>query len=113
MPVATTALVIRLLRSFERATKKLVPDFALPDLLLEKQIALVVHIYDGDYLVFSARGGGLRKALLLGVRLDPSRDSSARPRIEKLDELPRSYEARLEIDLSRIAQNTSRKSLPF
>jgi len=111
IPVATTALVIRLLRSFARATKKLVPDFELPGFLLENDVELAFHIYDGDFLVFSARGGVLRKMVLLGVRIDPSREPSARPRIEKLDGLPPSFDARLDIDLSRIAQKTSRKPL--
>jgi hypothetical protein len=108
IPVATTALVIRLLRSFAKATAKLVPEFDLPASLLGRGIELSLHLYDGDFLVLSAAGSAFRKRLLLGAKLDLSREAGARPRIEKLDEELRDFDAHLEIDLTRIARRISK-----
>jgi len=104
LPVATAAFVVRLLRSFAQATGKVVPGFELPGFVLETGSELSLHFYDGHFLVFSARGGGLRKALLLGVDVGESSLGAARARVEKLAELPKSYDARFEIDLARIAR---------
>lgn len=105
MSVATTAFVVRLLRSFERAMAKAVPDFTLPDFLLEKGIDLTLSLYDGRLLVVSARGGPLRRPLLLGVVITrASREPEARLRLEKLNELPKTFDARLDLDLTRIAR---------
>jgi len=104
VPVATTAFVIRLLRSFERATKKALPSFEIPAVLIDGGLELGLHFYDGQFIVFSARGGELRKPLLLRAIADPAHDPTARPRVEPLDELPRAYDARLQLDLTRIAR---------
>ena len=105
LPVAMTAFVIRLLRSFERAMLKPVPGFALPGFLLEHGIELILHFYDGHFLVFHASGSGLRRPLLLGVDIsEASKEAGSRPRIEKLDELPTRFDAQLEINLTRIAK---------
>ena len=63
-----------------------------------------LYLYDGAFLVLSARGAPLRRALVLRARL-PERARSASPnvRVEKLDALPEQFQARLEIDLSEIA----------
>ncbi len=112
MSVATTAFVVRLLRSFERATAKVVPGFTMPAFLLETGIDLVLRLYDGRVLVVSARGGPLRRPLLVGVTItDASREPGARPRLDKLDELPKTFEARLELDLTRIARRVFEQSL--
>lgn len=107
IPVPLTAFVIRLLRSFARATKKLVPQFELPGFLLEKGIQLSLHFYDGSYLIFSARGRGLHQPVLLGVNIDLSKEMNTRPRTEKLEALTRSFEVHLEIDLTQIARKIS------
>jgi len=99
--VATTALLVRLLSSFERALAKLVPNFVLLEFLGATGAELVLSLYNGRYLVLSARGGGLRKQLRLGVTLG---DADSRPRIERLEELPSEFEGRLEIDLVQIAK---------
>src|SRR5436309_3098099 len=65
--VATTAFVVRLLRSFERATAKLVPEFELPGFVLAKGVEIDLHFLDGRQLVFHAHGGPLRKPLILSV----------------------------------------------
>src|SRR5262245_1952025 len=102
LPVATTAFVIRLLRSFAAATGRVVPGFELPSYLLEKGVELGLHFYNGDLLVFTARGGAMRKPILLGATVDLAKAASSRPRLETLDELPATYEVRLQLDLLRI-----------
>ena len=102
--VATTALLIRAMRSFMRAVSKAAPDFELPGSLARGKVAMGLYLYDGAFLVLSARGAPLRRALVLRAKL-PERARSASPnvRVEKLDALPEQFQARLEIDLSEIA----------
>jgi hypothetical protein len=102
IPVATTALLVRLLRSFGRAISRSLPGFAFPGALLDADLELALHIYDGDMLVLAGRGGPVRKPLFLSAKLS----ERASPRVSKLDELPRRFQARLEVDLSEIARRT-------
>jgi hypothetical protein len=102
IPVATTALLVRLLRSFGRAISRSLPGFAFPEALLDADLELALHIYDGDLLVLAGRGGPLRKPLFLSAKL--SERSS--PRVSRLEALPRRFQARLEVDLSEIARRT-------
>lgn len=103
LPVATAALVVRLLRTFEKVVSKASPGFALPEALLDnKRVGMSVHLYDGDLLVLSARGTGFRKPLWLSARL------SGPHKVAKLDQLPDSFEAHLEINLNAIARKTSK-----
>jgi DNA-binding transcriptional MerR regulator len=104
LPVATAAFVIRLLRSFAQATAKLIPGFELPGSLLQAGPELTLRLYDGEYLVFRAGARGPRKELLLGVSIGDASKPGARPRLEKLDELPPKYDAQLEINLTQIAR---------
>ncbi len=100
IPVANTAMLVRLLRSFARGISKALPGFAFPDALLDTDLELALHVYDGDLLVLAGRGGPLRRHLFLSAKL------SERSSVVKLDELPRKFQARLEIDLSEIARRT-------
>jgi len=100
IPVANTAMLIRLLRSFARGISKSLPGFAFPDALLDTDLELALHVYNGDQLVMAGRGGPLRRPLFLSSKL------SERAGVVKLDELPRKFQAHLEIDLSEIARRT-------
>jgi DNA-binding transcriptional MerR regulator len=100
IPVANTALLIRLLRSFARGISKSLPGFAFPDALIDTGLELALHVYDGDQIVLAGRGGPLRRPLILSAKL------GERASVVKLDELPRKFLARLEIDLSEIAKRT-------
>lgn len=119
VPVATTVLVIRVLRSFTRAVSKAAPGFELPGSLASGKVALSLYLYDGGFLVLSARGGSLRRALVLRAKL-PERaaggrttsSASASVRVEKLDAVPEHFQARLEIDLSEIARKVLKQALP-
>lgn len=102
LPVATTALVVRLLRTFARAVSKASPSVVLPGALLEKDIAMSLHVLDGDLLVLSAQGAGFRHPLLLGAKL------AAPARVSKLDRLPATFEVHLELNLTAIARRVAR-----
>ena len=105
LSVATTALVVRLLRSFERATARALPGFVLLEHILEKRLELTLYLLDGRHLVVDARGGTLGRPVMLGVDIGSTpRDPNARPRIEKLRSLPEDFDGRLELNLSRIAR---------
>lgn len=107
LPVATAALIVRVLRGFSRAIGKAVPGFELPEVLLERKVELRLYFYAGELLVLNACGGALRKPVLLGAKIgEASRGSATSPRVTKLDALPKDYEARLELDLAEIARNT-------
>ncbi len=108
LPVAMTALVIRVLRSFVRAVTKAAPGSEPPSLVRSK-LGLSLYFYDGESLVLSARGGGLQRPVVLRARGPlTSRAASPQVRIEKLSELPKDYDVRLEIDLAAIARKTLR-----
>jgi len=104
LPVATAALLVRLLRSFSRAVTKAVPGFELPGALLAHGTELALHLYDGHQLVLQARGGAVRRPFLVGANIADAASSTTRPRIEMLDALPAQYEAQLEINLTQIAR---------
>ena len=112
LPVATTALVIRVLRSFMRAISKGAPAFEPLDALVQGDLALVLFYYDGDSLVLSARGNALRRPLILRSKV-PQAVSNDKPtvRVERLSELPIAFEVRLEVDLTAIANNALEKHL--
>lgn len=111
LSVASTAFVIRLLRSFERATAKLVPGFVLPGSLTCQRIELSLHLYAERRLVFRATGKGLRAPLLLCVSLGDTAQTTVRPRFEKLAEMPAEYDAKLELDVTRIAHRIALPAL--
>ena len=104
LPVATAAILVRLLRSFTRAVAKAIQEFELPDALLAHGTELALHLYDGHHLVLQARGGAVRRPLFVGANIDAASSSTTRPRIEKLDALPTQYEAQVEINLTQIAR---------
>lgn len=112
LPVATTALVIRILRSSTRAISKAAPAFELPGSLVQGNVALALFFYDGNSLVLSARGSALRQPLILRSKV-PQSANNDKPtvRVEKLSELPAAFEVRLEIDLAAIAKNALKKHL--
>lgn len=112
LPVAVAAFVVRLTRSFERAMAKLVPGFVLPATLAERDLHLDLHLYDGRTLVFEARGKSLPKPLLLAAPMQPANNTLTRPRLDKLDALPTDFDARIHINLTRIAQRMASTALP-
>ena len=103
LPVATTALVVRVLRSFLRAVEKAKPGLGFPQVLGDAGLVLDLHVYDGDLLVLCAQGKAVGKPLLLGSKIGAAlRGSGARPRVERLAALPKDFEARLDVQLSEI-----------
>lgn len=107
LPVATTGLIVRVLRSFLRALGKRVPALDAPRALVQAQAGVSLVLYDGDWLVLVAEGVGLTRPLLLGARIGAALSGAATlPRVVKLDALPERFEARLEIDLCEIARKS-------
>lgn len=104
LPVATAAMLVRLLRNFSRAVAKTIPGFELPGALVGNGTQLALHLYDGRQLVLQAMSGAVRRPLLVGANIGDGSSPTARPRIEKLDALPTQYEAQLEINLTQIAR---------
>jgi hypothetical protein len=100
LPVATVALLVRVLRSFTRAVNKALPGFKIPESIAEGDAEFALHVYDGERLVLVARSGSLAKPLLLSAKL-----AEASPRVAKLDSLGERYEVRLDVNLSEIARN--------
>ena len=106
LPISTVGLVVRLLRSFERAVGRLVGGFVLTDVLLKGRVAFELALFEGDLLVLVASGAGFKRPLLLGARIGEAlRGEVASPRVVKLDDLPARFEARLQVDLREIARN--------
>jgi len=106
LPILTVGLVVRMLRSFERALGRVAPGFDLFGVLLRGQLALELVLYEGDLLVLVAKGGSFKRGLLLAARIgDALRGGAALPRVAKLEELPATYDGCLHVDLSRIARN--------
>jgi len=104
IPVATTAAIIRLTRSFAKACRKLIPDFELPDYLNQYDIDLSLYLYDGQYLVFSAtppKAKSLRLGFDLGKVLAAPATTA---KVDRLDDLPTDYDSYLHLGLSRIAR---------
>lgn len=109
LPVAKAALIVRLLRTLSRATGKVM---RLPEGLLHSEVELRLYFYPDEVLVVSGRGGALPRPVLLAAKLGGGeRSLSTSPRLKTLDELPKGYEGRLELDLSTIARNTLKSNL--
>lgn len=104
IPVATTAAIVRLTRSFDRTCRKLIAGFELPTYLIENPVDLSLYLYDGHYLVFDADIRS-RKALRLGFDLGKVLDApTAAVKVDKLVDLPADYDSYLHVGLSRIAR---------
>jgi hypothetical protein len=112
LPIATVGLMVRLLRSFERAVGRLMPGFGMLDVLLKRRVAFELALFDGDLLVLVASGAGFKRPLLLGARIGEAlRGEVASPRVVKLEDLPVRFEARLQVALGEIARNVLGSSL--
>jgi hypothetical protein len=107
LPVATVALLVRILRSFFRAVRKAQPGFLLPESLAEGGAEMSLRLYDGERLVLIARWPTFGKPMLLSAKL-----TDGAPRVTKAEDLPHDYQVRLDVNLSEIARKTFGKPLP-
>ena len=106
LPVGTVALLVRVLRTFTRVVQKAQPGFLVPESLGEGRGELALRLYDAERLMLIARWPTLPKPLLLSAKL-----GDGAPRVTKADDLPRDYEARLDVNLSEIGRKTRRNPL--
>ena len=99
IPVAKTGAIIRILGAFEKAMKKRVTNFAIPD-SLEQGPEVKFYLFDGNLGVFSLGGKSFLsfdlERLLKGdvKRVQPS----------KLTKLPSNYNSHLEVDFSLLSK---------
>ena len=101
LPVATIALLVRVLRSFFRSVSRAEPGFRIPESLAEGGAELALRVYDGELLVLIIRWPTFGKPRLLSAKL-----TDGTPRVTKLESVPRAYQARLDVNLSEIARKT-------
>ena len=108
IPVGITAVIIRLLRTFERSIKKHWQDFLLIDTLVEDKAGISLYLYDGEYLAVHVGVDGREEApLIMGFNIKKLIGAAETPvRIEKLDALPEGYASQLVVDLNRIARQS-------
>lgn len=105
VPVATTALLVRLLRTFTKAAQKAAPELDVLGGLHGGLLEVVMYLYDGSDVVFQlTHGRGINATVLLSAQLPPD-IATAKPRVQRLDKLPQDYTARLEVNLTRIARS--------
>lgn len=107
IPVATTAAVIRLLRSFERFTRDRVRGFTLLSYLSQQDenSTILVFIYDGEYIVFGVAKAG---KLVVITGFDITKLISAYDRQIKFDHLqslPVHFSSYLKLDLKELAHH--------
>jgi hypothetical protein len=102
LPVARVALLVRVLRAFARALAKASPGVVLPGGLVGDDLKILLYLYGADQLVLSGRGSALRGPVLLCAKIGTPHDA---PRVTQLDQLPKIYETRVEINLSEIARS--------
>ena len=73
LPVATVALLVRILRSFVGSVGKAQPGFVLPESLGQGDADLALSLYDGERLVLIARLPTLGKPMLLSAEARASK----------------------------------------
>jgi hypothetical protein len=107
IPVLTTAAIIRLLRSFERSTQRQIKGFSLLEHLtcIDKRADIELYLYEGCYLVFALKQQN-KFASIVGFDLGKviAAKNKDTPKIDHLDDLPKTYESYLFIDLRQIAK---------
>lgn len=96
MPVTKVAIVIKVLSTFERATRKAMPDFSIPDSLVGRKPKIELYLFNGDYLVFS-----IAQKSFVGFSLKANKIGSP----DKLKTLPDDYLSYLLVDLSELAES--------
>lgn len=107
--VATTALLVRLLRTFSKAAQKAVPEFDVLGGLHGGGLQVVMYLYDDRDVVFELTDGpATNTPILLGAQLPPD-VATAKSRVQRLDKLPQDYSARLEVNLTRIARSARKE----
>jgi DNA-binding transcriptional MerR regulator len=118
LPVSFVQAVLRVLRSFETAARKMLPRFKLPEsLLAESSPRLALIILDGERIYFSLATEGDRERAFGGIAIHhPATRGRARQHqsvghlqvAEMVDALA-AARTRTELDLSRIARDLEQR----
>lgn len=106
--VATAAIVLRLLRRFEVAAQKGLPDFGFVKALGKDGLEMKLFIHDGEWVVLAVSGPHLSRPLVLRAPLSGEAAASKSPKVERLEQVPGDFDARLEVNLARIAARVAR-----
>ncbi|MBI2608301.1 MAG: hypothetical protein HYW47_01740 [Deltaproteobacteria bacterium] len=97
--VSTTAIIMKVISSFEKAVQKKLKNFNLPHTLVEKKIPLNFYIFNGNDLLFeikkSVMGFDLQKVIRGNIKNIHLKNMSA---------LPKKYESLLKLDLVALAE---------
>ena len=101
LTVVTTGTIIRFLASFEKAVRKKMKDFRLPNSLIEKKIPLNLYILDGKDLLFEINKKLLGFDLKKAIQGDINNLS-----VRQISSFPQKYDSYLKIDLVSLAQKS-------
>ena len=110
IPVIATKVVIKVLRGFEEKMKKTLPEFSLFDLADNKtnRTKLILYIDEAEHIIFSLQNK--KSPLYLKCPFRSFKEKTPL-RFVALSELPPRKISRLEIDVSKIIENLSKKVL--
>ncbi len=97
--VSTIAVIIKLLSSFERATKKKIRNFELPNYLITKKVSLNLFIFNGTHLLFE-----INKSILGFNLIKLLKGALKQVKVERFPALPSQYESYLKVTLTEIAK---------
>ena len=97
--VSTIAVIIRLLSSFERATKNKISNFELPNYLITKKVSSNLFIFNGTHLLFE-----INKSILGFNLVKLLKGDFKQVKVEKFPALPSQYESYLKINLTEITR---------
>ena len=107
IPVDMAKIVLTVLQKFEKTLKKEMKDFDFEHLAKKGMPEMKVFIDNGEDILFS-----LGKDFLLKFNMSKfSKNKKSPIHLVILNELPKTYEGRLEINISKIVKNFSKKVL--
>lgn len=109
IPVATTAAIVRLLRSFERSTQRRMKGFNLLGYLQAPagESRILLTLYDGHYMVFSVEVGGALKSITGFDIVRVMAGVGKAIKFDRLEVLPSDFDSYLMLDLRRLAASVA------
>ena len=109
IPVMATRVIILVLRRFEEKVQKKIKDFTLESLAKTRlSPKLILYIEEGESLIFSLKSKGNTFILKCSMSKFEEKKSI---HFVALNQLSSNFNSRLEINISKIIENLSKKSL--